>query len=250
MKRLSLLLLLLPTLSLAQQIHAHNDYAKPHPLYDALAQRADYIEADVWLVNGKLMVAHAPNEIDTTKTLESLYLKPIIQLFGQQQNRTVTPNRDYTFSLVIDNKDKPELVIPKLIELLEKNLALFSRAISPKAVQIVLSGNRPKVEHYLDFPAYLFFDGRPSEIYDEETLKRVALVSDSFLSYSHWNGTDELPDPDREKLKRIIKRAHADGKPIRFWAIPDQPNGWKQLKKLGVDVINTDKVTECRAFFN
>ncbi|WP_332369325.1 hypothetical protein [Spirosoma telluris] len=23
------------------------------------------------------------------------------------------------------------------------------------------------------------------------------------------------------------------------------PNGWKQLKKLGVDIINTDKVEEC-----
>ncbi|MBC8154627.1 MAG: glycerophosphodiester phosphodiesterase [Bacteroidetes bacterium] len=246
MFRFLALLLLLPALSLGQQIHAHNDYEKPNPLVDAYQQRADFIEADVFLVNGKLVVAHERKQIDTTKTLESLYLNPIVALF-EKNGGYVSPRRDYTFSLVIDMKDGFEEVIPKLVEILQMNLAVFNRGLNPNAVRIVLSGNRPKPAALFDYPPYIFFDGRPSEVYDSETLQRVALISDSFLGYSRWDGTGDLPDADREKLKRVIRRAHGENKPIRFWAIPDVPNAWKQLRKLGVDVINTDKVAEATA---
>lgn len=242
-----LALCLMPVVSLGQQIHAHNDYEKPHPFVDAYQQRADFIEADVFLADGKLVVAHERSQIDTTKTLESLYLKPIVALFAQNKGY-VSPRRDYKFSLVIDVKDDFEQVIPKLIDLLQMNLVVFNRGLNPNAVRIVLSGNRPKPAALLDYPAYIFFDGRPSEVYDSETLQRIALISDSFQGYSRWDGTGKLPDADREKLRRVIRRAHDDGKPIRFWAIPDVPNAWKQLRKVGVDVINTDKVAEATAF--
>ncbi|WP_461084134.1 phosphatidylinositol-specific phospholipase C/glycerophosphodiester phosphodiesterase family protein [Spirosoma flavus] len=226
----------------AQKIHAHNDYEKPRPLLNAYEQRADYIEADVWLRNGKLVVSHEQPKANAP-TLDSLYLKPIAGFFQQYKDRP-SQERDYTFSLVVDIKDNPAEVLPKLLALLQENLPSFNRAANPRAVQVVISGNRPKIPVYFDYPL-LQFDGRPSEVYDEETLQHVALISDNFKLYSQWNGEGELPEADKEKLKRVIKRAHSDKKPIRFWAIPDNPNAWKQLKKLGIDVINTDKVAEC-----
>lgn len=226
----------------AQRIHAHNDYDQPRPFVAAYEQRADYIEADVWLQDGKLVVSHDKPK-PGAPTLDSLYLKPIARLFEQYKGK-VSPDRNYTFSLMIDVKDNPAEVLPVLIASLQNYLTSFNRSANASAVQVIISGNRPKVDTYLDFPALIQFDGRPAEVYDEETLRRVALISDSFQSYSRWNGTGELPDMDREKLKRVIKRAHSDNKPIRFWAIPDMANAWKQLKKLGVDIINTDKVAE------
>ena len=226
----------------AQKIHAHNDYAQPRPFMGAYEQRADFIEADVWLQNGKLVVAHDKPQANAP-TLDSLYLKPIVKLFEQNKGKP-SSDRDYTFSLVIDIKDSPADVLPILLALLQESLTSFNRAANAKAVQVIVSGNRPKIDTYLDYPL-LQFDGRPSEVYDQETLRRVALISDNFRSYSRWDGVSELSDDDRDKLKRVIKRAHSDSKPIRFWAIPDTPNGWKQLKKLGVDIINTDKVAEC-----
>ncbi|GAB3640177.1 phosphatidylinositol-specific phospholipase C/glycerophosphodiester phosphodiesterase family protein [Spirosoma arcticum] len=230
----------------AQKIHAHNDYAQPRPFANAYEQRTDFIEADVWLQDGVLVVSHNKPQAGAP-TLDSLYLKPIVNLFSQYTDK-VSPARDYTFSLVIDVKDSPAEVLPKLITSLQERLTAFNRSANPKAVQIIISGNRPKIDTYLDYPLLLQFDGRPSEVYDDETLKRVALISDNFRSYSRWDGTGDLPDLDREKLKRVIKRAHGDNKPIRFWSIPDTPNAWKQLKKIGVDIINTDKVTEATAF--
>lgn len=235
------LAIVVPSAALAQKIHAHNDYEKPRPFMNAYEQRADYIEADVWLQNGKLVVSHdkpKPN----APTLDSLYIRPIVNLFGQNNDKP-SPDRDYTFSLVIDIKDNPAEVLPILLTMLNQHLTYFNRRGNDKAVQVIISGNRPKITAYMDYPL-LQFDGRPSEVYDEETLSRVALISDSFRSYSQWDGNGEIPKEDRDKLKRVIKRAHNDNKPFRFWAIPDTPNGWKQLKKIGVDIINTDNVAE------
>lgn len=241
-------LLLLSTIGVAQRggvlVHAHNDYEKPRPFTEAYEQRADYIEADVWLQNGQLIVAHSREEIKPDRTLDALYLQPITKLFDQHKGR-ISPDRTYAPALVIDIKGKFEEVMPILSEKLQRCINCFNRTANPAAVQVIISGNRPKAEAFLDYPTFIWFDGRPTELYDEETLNRVALVSDSFRNYSRWDGTGDLPDPDKEKLKRIIKRVHKDEKPIRFWAIPDTPNAWKQLRKLGVDIINTDKVAEC-----
>jgi hypothetical protein len=37
--------------------HAHNDYLHARPLFDALDHGFCSVEADVWLVDGKLLVA-------------------------------------------------------------------------------------------------------------------------------------------------------------------------------------------------
>ncbi|MGF7217658.1 alkaline phosphatase [Spirosoma lacussanchae] len=240
--RILLALGLTSSAALAQKIHAHNDYAQPRPFVTAYEHRADFIEADVWLQNGELVVAHDKPQT-AAPTLDSLYLAPIARLFAQYKDK-VSPDRTYTFSLVIDVKDNYAEVLPKLIARLQQNLTCFNRAANPYAVQVVISGNRPKLDTYLDYPLLIQFDGRPSEVYDQETLQRVAMISDNFRAYSRWDGVSDLSDLDREKLKRVIKRAHNDNKPIRFWAIPDTPSAWKLLKKLGVDIINTDKVAE------
>lgn len=241
MLRILLFINLAVSTAFAQKIHSHNDYDNARPFVEAYEQRADFIEADVWLQDGKLVVSHDKPQVKAP-TLDSLYITPIVKLFQQYKDKP-SADRDYSFCLMIDVKDNPADVLPKLLALLQENLVCFNRSANTKAVQVIISGNRPKIETYLDYPM-LQFDGRPSEVYDQETLQRVALISDNFQSYSRWDGTGDISDEDRSKLKRIIKRAHSDNKPMRLWGIPDVPNAWKQVKKLGVDVISTNKVGE------
>ena len=47
----------------------------------------------------------------------------------------------------------------------------------------------------------------------------------------------------------IAEKAHEMGKPIRFWASPDNPQAWETLHNLGVDVINTDNPEACTLYF-
>jgi hypothetical protein len=48
--------------------HAHNDYLHPRPLDDALAHGFTSVEADVFLVDGDLLVAHTRSEIQSDRT--------------------------------------------------------------------------------------------------------------------------------------------------------------------------------------
>src|SRR5437660_12928956 len=57
--------------------HAHNDYEHPRPLFDALDQGFCSVEADVFLVDGKLLVGHTPADLKPGQTLEALYLDPL-----------------------------------------------------------------------------------------------------------------------------------------------------------------------------
>ncbi|MHC4705195.1 MAG: hypothetical protein ACYTFQ_31985, partial [Planctomycetota bacterium] len=59
------------------QAHAHNDYRHDRPLYDALAHGFTGVEADIFLVDGDLYVAHDRHEITPERTLRRLYLDPL-----------------------------------------------------------------------------------------------------------------------------------------------------------------------------
>src|SRR5437016_4155385 len=57
--------------------HAHNDYEHARPLLDALEHGFCSVEADIWLVDGKLLVAHDLDKVKPERTLQALYLDPL-----------------------------------------------------------------------------------------------------------------------------------------------------------------------------
>ena len=224
------------------KIHAHNDYEKSRPLYTALENRASYIEADVFLADGQLVVAHSREGINAGKTLWDLYLQPIIDLFNKN-NRKISADVSYRLALVIDIKENSKEVLDQLIKTIKKHRAYFDRRLNGNAVELIISGERGNMLKWKNYPSYIFFDGRPYELYDGSTLKRVAMISDNYLKYLPAN-------KDSGKLKEIIEQVHLLHKPVRFWASPDNEKTWKILKELGVDIINTDKVEACRKFLS
>jgi len=142
MIRYSLLCLswLFTTSLYAQKIHAHNDYAQARPFLTAYEQRVDFIEADVWLLDGRLVVSHDKPRADAP-TLDSLYLQPIARLFDQYTDK-VSPARDYTFGLMIDVKDSPAEVLPKLITALQAHLTCFNRGPHQRQFSFLLALGR------------------------------------------------------------------------------------------------------------
>jgi len=224
-------------------IHVHNDYEKSEPLTNALRHKAWSIEADVFLVGTRLLVAHSKNELSTAKTLDSFYLQPIIELFRKNKG-TISEDTAYAPVLMIDIKEDGEMAIAALIKLLSSHLSVFDRTINSKAVQVVISGDRGPSFKWITYPSFLLFDGRPTENYDEAKLARIAFISDSWARYALPPVMDEY-----DRVKEVIEKVHQLRKPIRFWATPDNSELWELQKKLGVDIINTDKVAECREYF-
>ncbi|MFM9079001.1 MAG: hypothetical protein ACKOTE_02495, partial [Opitutaceae bacterium] len=82
--------------------HAHNDYEHARPLHDALARGFGSVEADIWLVDGALLVAHDRKALRPERTLQALYLDPLRERARTLGGR-VQPGRD-GFTLLVDVK--------------------------------------------------------------------------------------------------------------------------------------------------
>jgi len=231
---LSLALLLISAHLHAQVIFAHNDYLKPKPFFNAFELKAAYIEADVFLENGQLLVAHTKQEIDPSKTLESMYLQPLSQKVKEANGKL------YGLTLMIDLKTDGASTMDVLV----KTLTRYPQLAQCQGLAITMSGDYPPPAQWKKYPPYLTFDGRPNVSYTADEVKRLTLVSTSFASVSSWNGKGEIPSADATKIKQTIEWAHRLNKPLRFWASPDFPNAWEKLKAIGVDILNSDNINE------
>ena len=90
-----------------ERAHDHNDYEHTAPLYDALGHGFKSVEADIWLVDGELIIAHDPEDVPQAvregRTLESLYLQPLQEIVEQNGGSVYPGDPDY-FTLLIDIK--------------------------------------------------------------------------------------------------------------------------------------------------
>jgi alkaline phosphatase len=223
----------------ANNAHSHNDYKQNIPFLQAYFAGAGSIEADVFLAEGKLYVAHERKEVTADRTLKDLYLKPLAAMFAQNSNKPYA-DASQKLQLVIDIKEDYKNVIPALLKELIAYKNVFNNPSNKNCVRIVLSGDMPTPTEFKDYPDYIYFDGRPNIAYTVDQLKHIAMISDELSAYTKWNGKGALTSPDSIILKRLINDAHAKKKPFRFWATQDSPNAWIKLEKLGIDWINTD----------
>ncbi|TXE07194.1 alkaline phosphatase [Seonamhaeicola algicola] len=220
-------------------IHAHNDYLQNIPFWNAFSNGATSIEIDVHLKNNKLYVAHTQNEIDTSRTLETLYLKPL-QTAMQMKLSNIN-----TLQLMIDVKSNAHKTLNKII----KTLKLYPAIINHKNISIIISGNRPNPKLYNNYPNFIWFDHQDlNQKLSTESLNKVAMVSLDFKKYSDWNGKGRLTHEDYTNVAAIISKAKKLNKPFRFWGTPDSKTAWKAFIDLGVNVINTDLPFQCVSY--
>ena len=217
--------------------HSHNDYVQKRPFKTAFDAHMGSIEADVFLINNDLYVAHEEKDIKPSNTLESLYLKPI--------NEAIQKGKAYPLILLIDIKSQADSTLDVVVQQIGR-YPLFLNEKS--AVQFIISGNRPKPEKWTTYPTFIQFDGRPNEIYQPEAWQRVGIVSQSFEKYISKKGQKDIDNSTFDKMKFVVDSIHAQGKKVRFWATADKKRVWKTLAKMGADFINTDKPRRLKRF--
>ena len=223
------------------RIHSHNDYLQNVPFWKAYSTGASSIEADVFLVGDSLFVAHTEEEIDTKRSLERLYFVPL------QEAIALGLKRPKQLQLLIDIKSEPYATLDAIVKTWEK----YPSILGDDGITITISGNRPKPSEYPNYPNYIFFDYQSLDTVENPSiLKKIALISLSFRNFSEWNGMGRLTAEDLEKVSATIEKAHAVGKPFRFWATPDSKTAWKAFSDLGVDFINSDMPFECAQYLN
>ncbi|TBH70574.1 PI-PLC domain-containing protein [Aquirufa antheringensis] len=232
MKKIALFCLLsfaLQAQSPLSKAHAHNDYEHERPFFEAFQLGFGSIEADVYAVNGQLLVGHERNQLSLNRNLKDLYIDPII--------RVLKANKEGDFhQLLIDSKTSSDSTLPLIIAALKPHAEL----IQQKGFRIVISGNRPKPSQYIESPAWITFDGRSNERFPTS---KVLLESESMLKFGFWAGQGPIPAALKEKLKNYVDQVHANGRKVRLWATPDSLLGYQALLDIGVDYIGTDMLS-------
>jgi alkaline phosphatase len=219
----------------APRTHSHNDYEQKEPFFAAYREGFNSIEADVWLVDGKLLVGHDQKDLQSSRTLEDLYLKPISARLKENKGRPYV-EKSKGLQLMIDIKSEAVSTLDALTSLIRK----YPDLAKNKKLTVTISGNRPSEEKWASYPAFIYFDGRPGKAYAVEAQKKLSLISDSYAGYL-LPGGKEL---DVVKVKKTVGDAHALKKPFRFWGNPDDAASWQKLIDLGVDFINTDHIAQ------
>ena len=230
--------------------HAHNDYEHTRPLRDALDHGFCSIEADVWLVDGKLLVAHDRGKVKPDRTLQALYLDPMRERVRRNGGRLYPAGPSAI--LLIDVKSDAEATYAALREVLKEYgdmLTVFRNgSVQAKAITVIISGNRAATTMAAESVRYAAVDGRIEDLESNAPGSLIPLVSDNWTKVFKWHGTDPLPDDERHHLKQIVEKAHAQGRKVRFWATPDKPEVWAALFDAGVDLINTDDLAGLQKF--
>ncbi|WP_425395275.1 phosphatidylinositol-specific phospholipase C/glycerophosphodiester phosphodiesterase family protein [Aeoliella sp.] len=218
--------------------HAHNDYYHQRPLLDALDHGFNSVEADIYLVDGQLLVGHDRHELRPERTLQNLYLEPLAKRVKQQGG--YVHQAKVPFYLFIDVKERASATREVLGKQLLEYKSMVGRRTgedAPPAVTIVLSGAEPRRGIMIDGVRLAGADGRLSELESNASAAAMPVVSD------HWGkhfGEDELTSAQLRRLREVTGEAHESGRIVRFWATPDSERLWGTLLDNGVDLINTD----------
>ena len=230
--------------------HAHNDYEHTRPLQDALDCGFGSVEADIHLVDGRLLVAHDRQSVKQDRTLEALYLDPLHKRVMQNGGRVYRDGP--SIILLVDVKSEAVPTYTALHELLANYatmLTIFRDGVAiPGAVTVIVSGSRNEEMMAAQKLRYAAMDGRIEDLERPTSKALIPLVSDNWQKVFTWRWKGTMPPDEARKLKALVEQAHAGGRLIRFWNTPDTMESWKLLHDAGVDLINTDQLAGLQAF--
>ena len=128
--------------------HSHNDYWRRVPLFSAIEAGCIGVEADIWLFDDELFVGHSIASLTRNRTLDSLYIGPLLEVLSRQNPQsTIRPDDSPQPHGVFDTN--PEQTIILLIDFKTPGTALWPHvqsALQPlRAKSYLTRGNGTQI---------------------------------------------------------------------------------------------------------
>ncbi len=238
-----------------EHAYAHRDCEYDPPLWRSLQAGFSFIEADVYSLFGRTLVAHDPGQLRPWRSLEVLYLEPLRHYV---QQRGVLFADKTPLWLFIDVKTPAGASYTALHKLLASYSDVLTRftpqTVQQAAVTIIISGNRIPYAQAAALPLrYAALDGRAGDLGVHTDPKVMPVISDNWRKHFHWSGQGPMPTGERQKLETMVTTAHQHGQKLRFWGTPDDATPerkavWDTLLEAGVDLLNTDDLEGLRGY--
>lgn len=232
------------------QAHSHNDYEHKRPLFDALDHGFCSVEADVHLVDGQLLVAHARSQVKPGRTLEALYLDPLRERVKKNGGHVYAGGPECT--LLVELKGDWKTGYPVLREILKQYAEMLStfgpEGTRTNAIRVIITGNRSREMFAGETTRLAELDGDLPDLETDAPANLVPWISANWGANFKWRGAGEFPEAEKAKLKAIVDKAHQQGRQVRFWGAPEKPVFWGELLTNGVDLINADDLDAAQKF--
>ncbi|KAH8662470.1 PLC-like phosphodiesterase [Xylariales sp. PMI_506] len=255
--------------------HSHNDYWRTVPFLSALSVGAISIEADVWLYNGTLHIGHEQSALTNTRTFESLYINPILEVLQRQNPNstflTTGPTRNgvydtssgQTLYLFVDVKTDGPTTWPYVVEALGPlrdagYLTTYNgTTVTSGPVTVIGTGNTPLDQVQGVSPRDYFWDApipTLNSTFSNITKEVSPIASTDFAVQFGDVVAESFNDTQLALLASQVKVAHAKGIMLRYWDQPGWPIGtrnaiWRTLWNAGVDILNVDDLEGAANFW-
>jgi hypothetical protein len=224
--------------------YAHNDYANPHPLYDALDLGFRGVEADVLLRGGELRVAHDGSATRPGHNLEALYLRPL-RVIVQQCGHVLAPS--IPFVLNVELKERSRAAYDSLLALLDRYADLFEPPLADLGeppVEVILVGwYPPLVGSIADLGHRLWRQQHITTLSPStgtQSTIPIRLVSLDYGKTIGWSGRGAPPDRAATWLARLrAAKGEGPSRLSRAYNLPTDPAVYRLLLEAGVDLIGT-----------
>ena len=212
------------------------------PLAEALAHRFHSIEADVWLIDNALRVAHRGDDIKGT--LNELYMAPLAKRIAEHGS---VYDDGLTFYLWIDIKHwHPNLgsILFQELQTLSTLTQYGSNGIREGPISIVLTGNEQMKKALVSGcdPCIVTRDSNRFRFDDPPADHRWLWYSLRWHDLFNWTGDAEPAPGLRDELQQLVEKIHEKGRRVRFYGVPDNIYSWQVAWEAGVDLINTDRL--------
>src|SRR2546423_2097699 len=162
--------------------HAHNDYEHKRPLFDALDQGFCSVEADIYLVEGKLLVAHNFTQVKAERTLQTLYLDPLRKRIKENGGRVYPGGPPVT--LLIDLKTDWRTIYPVFRMVLREYSDIITTfegtVVHTNAILAIITGDRSKDMFAGETVRYAGYDGELADLDSDDPPSLVPWVSSNW----------------------------------------------------------------------
>jgi hypothetical protein len=225
-------------------VYSHNDYLQPVPLRTALHLGVRGVEADYWVVDGALMVAHERANIVESNTLQSLYLDPLRQRI-QGQGRVYHSRGD--FILNIEAKEPGIEAYRALVAVLAQYPDILTvvrnGSVDAGHVQVVLVGWHPPLDELLaEEVRYVAVQSHYRDLPDDHERYPAHLLKMITQNYN-----DKMISRGQNRFARRLQAVVAatsavPGRICRVYNVPTDAATYEFVLSAGVDMIGTKDI--------
>lgn len=227
------------------------------------------------IINSSFQVGHEPSALTEKRTLDSLYIQPILDTLHRlnpstpfvqpgEQNGIFDTSSSQTLYLFIDLKTAADETWPAVLSALEPLrsgdwLTTYDgQSLRRNPITVIGTGNTQlsDVQNYL--PRDVFFDAPLAQLnssqYDSLTMYEAPTASTNFAASFGEVRKREMSDTQLQTMREQLDVAHERGIMARYWNQPNYPIGtrnavWRILWDEGVDLLNVDDLKGAAEFW-